>query len=291
MIQGLENLSSAQGFSGASEVQHSLSESGVVTDIIRYVSRTEEIPFAYSIPIFPVPKERILDRSFAQVEENPLVEHIPSWLPVFPDPMTYADLISGNEKDSETESIKEILQVEQQNRKAERSLLNLQQKLNCNGSETGVVVEQGDAAMAQRAAENNPFLAPPLQFWEKEVSLPTLPARLVDESMAYHQSNEVMENHVSILEASSQDNEAARSGPCEHEDRRKIPLNGRPIVHFKVGNIKKSLSKVTNPQNDGTEQTSLWFDDEHDGAAEDRKGMVEKILWESTEYPSELSNV
>lgn len=291
VIQGLENLSSAQGFSGASDVRHSLSGSGVVKDIIRYVSRAEEIPFAYSIPVFPVVKERILDRSFAQAEESPPDEHIPSWLPKFPDPVTYAELSSGNEKDSETEAVKELQQVEQQNRKAERSLLNLQQKLNCNGSEAGVVVEQGDAAKAQRAAENNPFLAPPLQYWEKEVSLPTLPARLVDESMAYHQSHEVMENHASILEPSSQVNEAARSGPYEREDRRKIPLNGRPNVHFKVGNVKKSLSMVTNPQNEGTEQTSLWFGDDHDGAAEDRKGMAEKILWENTEYPSELSNV
>ncbi|KAH6803043.1 hypothetical protein C2S51_034489 [Perilla frutescens var. frutescens] len=290
VIQGLEDLGAVQGFSGASDVRHSLSGSGVVKDIIRYVSRADEIPFADSIPVFPVVKERILECSFAQADENPPDEHIPSWLPKFPDPVTYAELSSGNEKDSETEAVNKIQQVEQQHRKAERSLLNLQQKLICNGSEAGVVVEQGDAAKAQRAAENNPFLAPPLQFWEKELSLPTLPVRLVDESLGYHQSHEVLENHVSILEPSSQANEASRSGPCEHEDRRKIPLNKRPSIHFKVANVKKSFTIVTSPQNEGTENSSLWFGDDNDGA-DDEKGRTEKILWKNTDYPPEVSNV
>ncbi|XP_057768602.1 transcription initiation factor TFIID subunit 8-like [Salvia miltiorrhiza] len=291
VIQGLEHLGSVQGFSGASDVRHCLARSGVVKDIIRYVSQPDEIPFAYPVPSFPVVKETVLDISFAQAEENPPEEHIPSWLPKFPDPATYAELSSGNEKDSETEAVK-IQQVEQQHRRAERSLLNLQQKLICNGSEAGVVVEQGDAAKAQRAAENNPFLATPLQFWEKEVSLPTLPARLIDESLGYgyHQSHEAMENHVSIMEPSSQAKEPARSGPCEPEDRRKIPLNGRPNVQFKFENVKKSLSRVVNPQNKGTERTSPWFGDDHDGADE-KKGRAEKILWENTEYPPEVSNV
>lgn len=289
VIQGLEDLGSVQGFSGASDVRHSLSGSGVVKDIIRYVSRADEIPFAHSIPVFPVVKERTLDRSFAQAEENPPDEHIPSWLPKFPDPVTYAELSSGNEKDSETEAVNKIQPVEQQHRKAERSLMNLQQKLICNGSEA-VVVEQGDAAKAQRAAENNPFLAPPLQSWEKESSLPTFPVRPIDASLGYYQSHEVLENHVSILEPSLQGNEASRSGPCEPEDRRKIPVNGRPNVHFKVGNVKKPLTTVTNPQNEGTEQTYLWFGDDHDGA-DDKKGRTEKILLENTEYPSEVSNV
>lgn len=291
VIQGLEHLGSVQGFSGASDVRHCLTRSGVVKDIIRYVSQADELPFAYSIPAFPVVKERVLDLSFAQAEENPPDEHIPSWLPKFPDPATYALLSSGNENDSETEAVK-IQQVEQQQRLTEKSLLNLQQKLMCNGSEVGVVVEQGDAAKAQRAAENNPFLATPLQSWEKEISLPALPARLVDESLgyAYHQSHELMENHVAMVEPSSQANEAARSGPCEPEDRRKIPLNGRPNVQFKLGNAKKSLSMVTNPQNKGTEETSSWFGDEHDGTDE-KKSRAEKILWENTEYPPEVSNV
>ncbi|XP_042061040.1 transcription initiation factor TFIID subunit 8-like [Salvia splendens] len=291
VIQGLEHLGSVQGFSGASDVRHCLTRSSVVKDIIRYVSLADEVPFVYPIPAFPVVKERVLDLRVSQSEEIPRDEHIPSWLPMFPDPATYAELSSGNEKDSETEAVK-IQQVEQQNRRAERSLLNLQQKFMCNGTEAGVVVEQGDAAKAQRAAENNPFLATPLQFGEKKVSLPTLPARIIDESMeyGYHQSHKIMENQVSVMEPSSQTNQAARNGPCEPEDRRMIPVNGRPNVQFKFGNVKKSLSMVTNPRNNNTGRTSPWFGDDHDGA-DDKKDRAEMILSENTEYPPEMSNV
>ncbi|KAL1558953.1 transcription initiation factor TFIID subunit 8-like isoform X2 [Salvia divinorum] len=226
-----------------------------------------------------------------QAQETPPDKHIPGWLPKFPDPVTYAELSSSNEKDSETEAVK-IQQVEQQNRRAERSLLNWQQKLMCNESETGAVVEQGDAAKAQRAAENNPFLATPLQSRENEVSLPCLPARLIHESLGYgyHQSHEVMENHVQIMKPSLQASGAARSGPCELEERRKIPLIGRANLQFKVGNFKKSLSTVTKPQNNGTERTSYWFGDDRD-EADEKNDRAEKILWENTEYPPEVSNV
>ncbi|XP_047942227.1 transcription initiation factor TFIID subunit 8-like isoform X1 [Salvia hispanica] len=290
VIQGLEHLGSVQGFPGASDFRHCLARSGVVKDIIRFVSQADEIPFVYPIPAFPVVRERVLDLSFAQAQETPPEEHIPRWLPKFPDPVTYAELSSANEKGSETEAVK-IQQVEKQNRRAERSLLNLQQKFMCNGSEAGAIVEQGDAAKAQRAAENNPFLATPLQSWEKEVSLPSLPARLIDESLGsgYHQSHEVMENHVSITKPSLQASEAARSGPCEPEERKKIPLNGRANVQFKVGNVKKSLGTVTKPQNNGTERTS-WFGDDHD-EADKKNDMAEKILWGNTEYQPEVSNV
>ncbi|KAL1558954.1 transcription initiation factor TFIID subunit 8-like isoform X1 [Salvia divinorum] len=291
VIQGLEHLGSVQGFSGASDFRHCLTRSGVVKDIIRFVSQADETPFVYPIPAFPVVRERVLDLSFSQAQETPPDKHIPGWLPKFPDPVTYAELSSSNEKDSETEAVK-IQQVEQQNRRAERSLLNWQQKLMCNESETGAVVEQGDAAKAQRAAENNPFLATPLQSRENEVSLPCLPARLIHESLGYgyHQSHEVMENHVQIMKPSLQASGAARSGPCELEERRKIPLIGRANLQFKVGNFKKSLSTVTKPQNNGTERTSYWFGDDRD-EADEKNDRAEKILWENTEYPPEVSNV
>ncbi|KAL8528472.1 hypothetical protein ACS0TY_006050 [Phlomoides rotata] len=284
VIQGLEDLGSVQGFSGASDVRHSLSGSGVVKDIISYVAQAEEIPFAYSIPVFPVVKERVLDPSFAQAEENPPDEHIPSWLPKFPDPSTYTDLSSG--KESETES----QQVEEQHRNGERSLLNLQQKLVCNGSEAGAVVEQGDAARVQRAAESNPFLSPPLQFGEKEVALPVVPVRILDESLGYHQSHGVNENHLLMLEPSLQANEAGRSGPCEPEDSRKILLNGRPSVHFKFRNAKKSSSLVKNPRNEGIEKVSLRYGDDHHGE-DTKKRRAERINWEDTEFPKEASHL
>ncbi|KAL0424508.1 UNVERIFIED_CONTAM: Transcription initiation factor TFIID subunit [Sesamum radiatum] len=290
VIQGLEDLGSVQGFSGASDVNHSLSGSGVVRDIIRYVCQAEEIPFAYLLPVFPVVKERTLNPSFSQAEENPPDEHIPSWLPKFPDPETYVDLSSGNEKDTETEVVNKNHQVEEQHIKVERPLLNLQQKLICNGSEAGIAVEQVDAAKAQRAAESNPFLAPPLQFGEKEVTVPALPAKLSDEAVGYHQSCEVLENNLLTSEPSLQANEAATSGPCEQQDSRKILLNGRPNIHFKFGNRKKSLGMATSPWNEGIEKSSLWFGDDHDEIDKKRR-RAEKVLWENTEYPPKASHL
>ncbi|KAL0396600.1 UNVERIFIED_CONTAM: Transcription initiation factor TFIID subunit [Sesamum calycinum] len=250
VIQGLEDLGSVQGFSGASDVNHSLSGSG----------------------------------------ENPPDEHIPSWLPKFPDPETYVDLSSGNEKDTETEVVNKNQQVEEQHIKVERPLLNLQQKLICNGSEAGIAVEQVDAAKAQRAAESNPFLAPPLQFGEKEVTVPALPAKLSDEAVGYHQSCEVLENNLLTSEPSLQANEAATIGPCEPQDSRKILLNGRPNIHFKFGNRKKSLGMVTSPWNEGIEKSSLWFGDDHDEIDKKRR-RAEKVLWENTEYPPKASHL
>lgn len=279
VIQGLEGLGSVQGFSGASDVRRSLSGSGVVKDIISYVAQAEEIPFAYSIPVFPVVKERVLDPSFAQAEETPPDEHIPTWLPKFPDPSTYANLSSGKETEVEVaEVISKTHQVEEQHRKGERSLLNLQQKLICNGSEAGVVVEQ-------RADESNPFLSPPLQFGEKEVNLPVVPVRILDESLGYHQSHGVIGNHLLMMEPSRQANEAGRSEP---EDSRKILLNGRPSIQFKFGNnAKKSSSIVKNPQNEGIDKLSLQFGDDHRGE-DAKKRRAEKINWEDTEFPSHL---
>ncbi|KAI3452203.1 hypothetical protein Pfo_008868 [Paulownia fortunei] len=248
VIQGLEDLGSVQGFSGASDVCHSLSGLGVVRDIIRYVGQAEEIPFAYLIPGFPVVKERRLKPSFAQAEVNPPDEHIPSWLPKFPDPETYANLDSGNLKDSETGVDNKIQQVEFQHRKVEGPLLNFQQKLICNGSEAGAAVEREDVAKAQRTAESNPFLAPPLQFGEKEVSLPVVPAKLLDETAGYHQGCEVVENHVSALEPFFPAKEDARVGLCEPEDRRNILLCRRPNVHFKFRTGRKSLGMAMSRQ-------------------------------------------
>ncbi|KAL0461573.1 UNVERIFIED_CONTAM: Transcription initiation factor TFIID subunit [Sesamum latifolium] len=259
VIQGLEDLGSVQGFSGASDVNHSLSGSGVVRDIIRYVCQAEEIPFAYLLPNFPVVKERTLNPSFAQAQENPPDEHIPSWLPKFPDPETYVDLSSGNEKDTETE------------------VVNKNQQLN--------------KWMLQRHNEQQKathFLLPS-SIGEKEVSVPALPAKLSDEAVGYHQGCEVLENNLLTLEPSLQANEAATSGPCEPHDSRKILLNGRPNIQFKFGNRKKSLGMVTSPWNEGIENSSLWFGDDRDEI--EKKRRREKVLWENTEYPPKASHL
>ncbi|KAL7135650.1 hypothetical protein ABFS83_11G112400 [Erythranthe nasuta] len=281
VIQGLEDFGSVQGFPGASDLNHCLLGSGVVRDVIRYVAQAEEIPFAYSIPAFPVVKERIFSPSYAQAEENPPDEHIPSWLPKFPDPNTYADLDLENDKDSETEVANKTLLVEEPGAMVERSSSSIHRRLICNGSEAGVVVDKVDAAKVKLAAESNPFLAQPLQFGEKDVLLPVVPAKLLEETRGYHRSCKVLDNHLSKSMPST--NEAAsKNAPCETEDRRNILFNGRQNVHFKFGNSKKPVDMGMCSQTEGSEKNSLWFGDDCDGKDE-KKRTAEKVLRENME--------
>lgn len=287
VIQGLEDLGFTQGFPGASDVSHSLSQSGVVRDMIQYVGQAEEIPFAYSIPSFPIVKKRKLDPSFAQAGETPPEEHIPSWLPKFPDPKAY---IASSPEKAKASDTKQVSKIEQPNgcRNVQVPLLNLQQKVLCNGSTAEAVAAEGDTLKAQRVAESNPFLAPPLEFGKKEVSLPVVPAKLLEEEVGYHRSFRVTENHLVNLEVSLQPNETERSGPSESEDTRKVPANGRPSIYFKLGNAKKSSSMATVNRNEGIEKFSLWFGDDQDGR--DVVNMeTDQILLENTENPPTAS--
>ncbi|XP_022880626.1 transcription initiation factor TFIID subunit 8-like [Olea europaea var. sylvestris] len=206
VIQGLEDLGSVQGFSGASDVNHCLTRSRVIRDIIQYAEEAEEFPSAYPIPTFPVVKERKLYASFVGnlchrrkwrslsfscssllvylysfITNFPLFialnlqqvlckwvtppdEHIPGWLPKFPDPETRVYLNSRVKKEAE---LAVEGRIEERHMQVERSPLNLQQKLIFNGLEAGLADEP---AKAKCAVESNPFLAPPLQFEDKEVS-------------------------------------------------------------------------------------------------------------------------
>ncbi|KAL3640202.1 hypothetical protein CASFOL_015170 [Castilleja foliolosa] len=265
VIQGLEDLGSGQGFSGASDVDHAFSESGVVKDIVRYVGKSDETPFAYLIPVFPVVKERVLNPSFVQLGENLPNEHVPGWLPKFPDSDTYL-----NVKEPETNKIQP---VDEPRRKS----VNFQQKLISNGFEAGVI-EQGYGSKTQRAEKNNPFLAPPLQYGEKEVSLPVLPDKFLDSvSDNYRKSNEaVLENNIIMVEPS-----LTMSGPCEPEDRERILLNGRPGIEIKFGNCKKLL--------ESTEKVSVWFgDDDNNDVNEMTKRKADKILLEDTGFQADV---
>ncbi|KAG9130086.1 hypothetical protein Leryth_012835 [Lithospermum erythrorhizon] len=71
VLHGLEDLSSNQGFSGESSVGRCLLASGAVKEVVRFVGGTEEIPFAYAVPEFPVVRKRKLENSFVDKGEDP----------------------------------------------------------------------------------------------------------------------------------------------------------------------------------------------------------------------------
>ncbi|KAL2897440.1 Transcription initiation factor TFIID subunit 8 [Bienertia sinuspersici] len=66
VIKGLEDLGSVQGFPGASDVRHLISDSGTIREISQYVSLVEGVPFVFSLPGFPVSRERIPPSSFCR---------------------------------------------------------------------------------------------------------------------------------------------------------------------------------------------------------------------------------
>ncbi|KAA8547906.1 hypothetical protein F0562_004335 [Nyssa sinensis] len=255
IIQGLEDLGSQQGFSGASDINRCLAVSGTVEEIIQYVGKAEEIPFAYLVPHFPIVKDRKTMSSFMQIGEMPPAEHIPAWLPAFPDPQTYTHTSLQNERDRDTQMLK--IEQAKEHKKVEHSLLNLQQRLACNGSEAQTAVDSGDAAKAKRAADSNPFLAAPLQF---------------------------------ALETFAPAIEAVKSRLCDSEEgSKKVLLNKRPTVQFKFGFGKKSLATAISPWDEGSEKTASWF--ENDNEKDDKKRRAEKILKKSMENPQELAQL
>uniref|UniRef100_A0A803L093 Transcription initiation factor TFIID subunit 8 n=1 Tax=Chenopodium quinoa TaxID=63459 RepID=A0A803L093_CHEQI len=152
-----------QDFSGFSEnnIVHQMS------DFVRTVEDIE-IPFAQPIPRFPVPvmknSRKWQTPSFLQMGETPSSKHIPDWLQAFPDPHTYIQSPVWSQKKLDPRISKG--EQARQRRKAERSLLNLQQRLLSNGlaGPSGSVpphVNDGDRSMGVPMGDN-PFLAPPL---------------------------------------------------------------------------------------------------------------------------------
>lgn len=288
VIQGLEDLGSVQGFFGASDVHHCLSGSGTIREIFRYIGEAEEIPFAYPLPGFPVVKEREPNSTFLLKGESPPGEHIPSWLPAFPDPETYAKISIGDEnvihvKGDETD-------VVGKHREPDSALTNLQQQMTCNGSEPAVATNPGNSFKGGRTGESNPFLVSPLPYGEKEVSSVVLPAKLSNEAFPQHLDHRAMDNHVSEMDAFAPAIEAVKHKQHHPEDvNRSIPFSMRSTIQFKVGGSKKSFHKASVFQNEDMEKTTHWFAD--DGIQDEKKRRVEQILKNSIENMEELAHL
>lgn len=301
IIQGLEDLGSSTGFSGGSEISGCLTESGAIKGIIEYVESAEEIPFAQPVPQFPVNRNRRGTPSFVQMCETPGFKHVPDWLPAFPDPHTYIHTPVWNERATDPRADK--IELARQRRKAESSLLSLQQRLVSSGSiiaSTSRVVESEsnricamastsagvtDAAMELHLVESkNPFLAPPIQGEEKDAGSVALPTKI--------SSDAIVENHISLLEAFAPAIEAVSGRASELGDslERSLPEK-RSAVHlnFKIGKKMVGESLDLRLWNKGSARMASWFgrDDDKD----DKKRRAELILRQSVENPHELTHL
>ncbi|XP_044467558.1 transcription initiation factor TFIID subunit 8-like [Mangifera indica] len=292
IFQGSEELGSTQGFSGASDIDHCLTSSGVVRELIQYVNEVQDIPLVYSIPRFPVVKDRKPTSSFLQIGEEPPDEHIPPWLPAFPDPQTYLQLPTQNEKETDSET--EKIELGRQQRKMEMSMLNLQQQFSGNGPQGPSLFAHRDNSKDKQAAESNPFLSALLHFEEKEVGSVPIPAKLSKEVASENPvaENRGVFNHISVLQTFSPAIEAMKNKLCNsEEEQEKLLMNQRPAVQFKIGLGKKSLGKPLKlgPQHRDAEMISAWFckDDKKD----EKKRRAGKILKDSMENTQELAQL
>lgn len=270
IIQGLEESGSGQGFSVASDVDHCLTDSGIVREIIQYVADSDNVPFAYSLSRFPFAKDCKLAPSFLQRGEEPPDEHIPAWLPAFPHPEMRETTISHPDKAEPTKP----------QTKTNGSLLNLQQRFTCNGSDVPSSVDAGDTDRASKAVESNPFISAPLHFGEKEVSHLVLPSKISNEGVSRNHvaENHAMENHVSVLDAFAPAIEAVQSRKCDSENGL---ANQRPSVHFKIGMGKNSIGVALNSGSRSKDSEKISSSYANSNEKDDKRRRVESILMES----------
>lgn len=285
IIQGMEDFGLLRGILGASEARNCVIESGALREIMDYVESAEEIPFAQPVPQFPVVRARKPIPSFLQMAETPEFKHIPEWLPAFPDPHTYRHSPVWNERVSDPRADK--IELARQRRKAERSLLSLQQRLVCNGdviASTSTREPHVSRLEMQSNASENPFLAKPLQAGEKDVSPVILPDTIGNQADR--------ENHISLLETFAPAIEAMKDGPSEsgHDAEKTLP-DKRPAVclEFKTGKKVLGDSLDLRLRNRGSGRTASWFG--HNDEKDDKKRRAEFILRQSMENQQELTQL
>ncbi|XP_028761030.1 transcription initiation factor TFIID subunit 8 [Neltuma alba] len=280
-IRALEDLEATQGFLGASEPTQCLAGSGIVRDMIRLISSGEGIPLAQPIPRFPVIKDRSVIPSFIQMGESPPSKHIPAWLPAFPDIHTYIHTPMWNERSTDPREDK--IEQARQRRKAERSLLSLQQRLLCQGSAASPASNiRGGAVQDSEGVVKNPFLQPPMPSGDVDVSSIVLPSKLSDEIAGA--------NHVSVLEAFAPAIEVVKSGMTDGQEDKTILPGVRPTVHFKFRIGKKLIGEsLGTRQQKSAEQEQMASLTGREEERDEKKRRAEYILKQSVENPQELT--
>ncbi|XP_050226538.1 transcription initiation factor TFIID subunit 8 [Mercurialis annua] len=291
IIQALEELGSTLGFAGASDVDHCIASSGTVRELTQYVGTSEDVAFAYSLPSFPVFRERKPFPSFLQSGLEPPGDHIPDWLPAFPDSQTYLQLPTLNEGTTDSNLLKS-----EQTRpylSTDRSSLNLQQPYASNGSQAPPAGALAGGLDRKIVVEGNPFLAAPLQFGQKEVSHVAPPAKLSNETIVRNpiERDHLWGNQVSVLDTFAPAIEAMKSRLSDSsEGQEKVLSNQRSAVQFKIGTRKKSLSRAVEWRSQkGDEKISPWSGKDTDN--DDKKRRAGEILKQSMENPEEFAHL
>uniref|UniRef100_A0A1J3D0C5 Transcription initiation factor TFIID subunit 8 n=1 Tax=Noccaea caerulescens TaxID=107243 RepID=A0A1J3D0C5_NOCCA len=268
IVQALEDLGSGLGFAGVSVTDRCLADSGVVKDIIRYTGEAEEMPFVYSLPRFPFNKEKRPAPSFSEVGAEPPDEHIPAWLPAFPETKSCDRSEEAN-----------VGTVEGEVPSKENGSSSMQHSLDGGGGRLQVVKSPKDvrkSTQGEEAVEGNPFLTAPLLIMEKEVSPVLHPLEVSNDVVDInhvpdkHTSNN---HHIPVLEASAPSdeiNKKTRLADSEDGEKNGGLIPQQTLVRFKIGTLKRPSCLAINR---GVQEHG-WF--QEGGDKREKKTAIEE---------------
>ncbi|KAJ4763696.1 Transcription initiation factor TFIID subunit 8 [Rhynchospora pubera] len=278
LAQGLEDLSNSVSGSKKCFV-----DSGVLTELNRFVKAGDPVPFSQFVPKFPICRAPKKTQTMDQIGDELMgKKHIPGWLPAFPAPHTYmhTPVWPDRKGDPREDKIEQV----RQRRKAEKSLLNLQKRIFGSGVGGFVPVSTGTsnsgADKGKRVVGDNPFLAPPLPYGAKEVSAITPP---IEADTGPLKRKSVLEAFGPTIEAANNTDLNADIG-ADSDSRDAISVK-RPVVHFKLGVNKKSVALPL--ALDDNRDKLVFREDERD----EKKRRAEMILKESMDNPQDLTQL
>jgi len=113
------------------DVKLALSDIGLLmSDLSIYAKENEDNPLNKAIPRFPVRKKRETQLEFREEPEEPLPDHIPPFLPPFPDKHAFKETPAFEQQVSDPRQIRKM--KSKQNRQVESSLTKLSTKFSNN---------------------------------------------------------------------------------------------------------------------------------------------------------------
>mmetsp|Transcript_3741 Transcript_3741/g.9439 ORF Transcript_3741/g.9439 Transcript_3741/m.9439 type:complete len:339 (+) Transcript_3741:201-1217(+) len=126
-------------------------------DLVSHVSDRKEDPFCWKVNSFPAKRERGSHNPTFREKNVDAPNHIPSFLPVFPEDHTYkrTEVVLDDEMDSHTQ----WLSLQKQKHDAESALLNLQSRQAKEIGEGGVTAQPHGVEDLGNGDDNGKFLA------------------------------------------------------------------------------------------------------------------------------------
>ncbi|XP_019059081.1 PREDICTED: transcription initiation factor TFIID subunit 8-like isoform X2 [Tarenaya hassleriana] len=266
IVQALEDLGSGLGFSGVSGIDYCFAYSGVVKEIIRYTGEAEEMPFAYSLPCFPINRGKRPAPSFPEVGARPPDEHIPVWLPAFPETKISVQSEAVNVRALDGDS--DIAELDRQSKENGSAHLTEQQSSHGYKPEFHKSVNQKDVENSTQEADVNPFLVSPLRFGKKQGSLVIRPVELSNDAASINHGPEMhmVNKHLVVLEALAPADKIAQNMFESEDGEKKVPVRTRSVVHFKIGTRKASMGWAVKQilEEKVNQKVVAWFREEYD---------------------------